>query len=179
MGVSILTTNEKGKCYKQTPLFASFNTSSALHIFIFFVSYRPTRMSASTDEDVCADRRGCLRRPMRMSASTDADLCADRCGWHELMFCTYRGCTCLKCTNQPRTTQISQELHKPTKNYTTPTSVGALIGGALVSSAPTNQELHQPTKNYTTPPLLVHLRQVHPLSNCAPQARTQKRGAVI
>ena len=66
-------TNEKGKCYKQTPLFASFNTSSALHIFIFSVSYRPTRMSAPTDADVCTDRRGCLRRPMRMSASTDAD----------------------------------------------------------------------------------------------------------
>mgnify|MGYP004692772423 CR=1 FL=1 len=155
MGVSILMTNEKGKCYKQTPLFASFNTSTALHIFIFSVSYRPTRMSASTDADVCVDRCGCLRRPMRMSAPTDADGCADRCGWHELMFCTYRG---------------------------------ALIGGALVSSAPTNQELHQPiknctnqprtaqinqelhkpTKNYTTPPLLVHLRQVHPLNNCTP-----------
>ena len=49
-------TNEKGKCYKQTPLFDEFNTSSALHIFIFFVSYRPTRMSASTDADVCADQ---------------------------------------------------------------------------------------------------------------------------
>ena len=66
-------TNEKGKCYKQTPLFASFNTSSALHIFIFSVSYRPMRMSASTDADVCTDRRGCLHRPMRMSAPTDAD----------------------------------------------------------------------------------------------------------
>ena len=66
-------TNEKGKCYKQTTLFASFNTSSALHIFIFSVSYRPMRMSAPTDADVCADRCGCLRRPMQMSASTDAD----------------------------------------------------------------------------------------------------------
>ena len=66
-------TNEKGKCYKQTPLFASFNTSSALHIFIFSVSYRPMRMSASTDADVCTDRCGCLRRPMQMSAPTDAD----------------------------------------------------------------------------------------------------------
>ena len=146
-------TNEKGKCYKQTPLFASFNTSSALHIFIFFVSYRPTRMSASTDEDVCADRRGCLHRPTRMSAPTDADVCADRCGWHELMFCTYRGCTCLKCTNQPR-------------------------------SAQTNQELHKPTKNYTTPPLLVHLRQVHPLnqlhpsSNC-PLKQEHKKGVQL
>ncbi|WP_440313670.1 hypothetical protein [Leyella stercorea] len=34
--------------------------------------HRPTRMSASTDADVCVDRYGCLRRPMRMSASTDA-----------------------------------------------------------------------------------------------------------
>ena len=133
------------------------------------------RMSAPTDADVCTDRCGFLRRPMRMSAPTDADVCVDRCGWHELMFCTYRGCTCLKCTNQPRTAQISQELHKPTKNCTTPTSVGALIGGALVSSAPTNQELHQPTKNCTNQPrttqhlpLLVHLRQVHPLNNCTP-----------
>ena len=134
-------TNEKGKCYRQTPLFASFNTSSALHIFIFFVSYRPTRMSASTDADVCVDRCGCLRRPMRMSAPTDADVCADRRGWHELMFCTYRGCTCLKCTNQSRTAQISQELHKPTKNYTTPTSVGA-----LETSAPPKQ-VHPSSRN--------------------------------
>jgi hypothetical protein len=35
--------------------------------------HRPTRMSASTDADVCTDRRGCLHRPMRMLASTDAD----------------------------------------------------------------------------------------------------------
>ncbi len=174
MGVSILTTNEKGKCYKQTPLFASFNTSSALHIFIFSVSYRPTRMSASTDADVCTDRCGCLHRPMRMSAPTDADVCVDRCGWHELMFCTYRGCTCLKCTNQPRTTPTNQELHQPIKNCTNQSR-----------TAPISQELHQPTKNCTTPPLLVHLRQVHPLNqlhpsnNCTPQARTQKRGAVV
>ena len=150
MGVSILTTNEKGKCYTRTPLFASFNTSSALHIFIFSVSYRPMRMSASTDADVCADRCGCLRRPMRMSAPTDADVCVDRCGWHELMFCTcrgctYRGCTCLKCTNQSRTAPISQELHKSAKNST--------------NQPRTTQHL----------PLLVHLRQVHPLNNCTPQ----------
>ena len=150
-------TNEKGKCYTRAPLFASFNTSSALHIFIFSVSYRPTRMSASTDADVCADRCGCLRRPMRMSASTDADVCVDRCGWHELMFCTYRGCTCLKCTNQSRTAPISQELHKPTKNYT--------------NLPRTTQHL----------PLLVHLRQVHPLNTCTPKqvhpsSRNTKKG---
>ena len=131
-------TNEKGKCYKQTPLFGFVNTSSALHIFIFSVSYRPTRMSASTDADVCADRCGCLRRPMRMSAPTDAD---------DISWCfamqrgtcrgTYRGCTCLrsalplararsaptnqelhqltkKCTNQPRSAQINQEVYKST-----------------------------------------------------------------
>ena len=160
-------TNEKGKCYTRTPLFASFNTSSALHIFIFSVSYRPTRMSAPTDADVCTDRRG----------------------WHELMFCTYRGCTCLKCTNQSRTAQISQELHKSAKNYTnqprttqhhlcwcTYRGCTCLKCTNQSRTAPTNQELHQPTKNYTTPPLLVHLRQVHPLSNCTPQARTQKGG---
>ncbi|WP_419521103.1 hypothetical protein [Leyella stercorea] len=28
--------------------------------------HRPTRMSASTDTDVCVDRCGCLRRPMRV-----------------------------------------------------------------------------------------------------------------
>ncbi|WP_278794119.1 hypothetical protein [Leyella stercorea] len=39
---------------------SDINTSSALHIFIFSVSYRP----------------------MRMSAPTDADVCVDRCGWH-------------------------------------------------------------------------------------------------
>ncbi|WP_417471160.1 hypothetical protein [Leyella stercorea] len=45
-----------------------------------FVSYRPTRMSAPTDADVCTDRRGCLHRPTRISASTDADVCTDRRG---------------------------------------------------------------------------------------------------
>ncbi|WP_278908756.1 hypothetical protein [Leyella stercorea] len=38
-----------------------------------FVSYRPMRMSAPTDADVCIDRRGCLHRPTQMSASTDAN----------------------------------------------------------------------------------------------------------
>ena len=167
-------TNEKGKCYTRAPLFASFNTSSALHIFIFSVSYRPTRMSASTDADVCTDRCGCLHRPMRMSAPTDADVCADRRGWHELMFCTYRGCTCLKCTNQPRTTPTNQELHKPTKNYTN-----------QPRTAPTNQELHntnQELHNTTSVGALetsAPPKQVHPLSNCTHQARTQKRGAVV
>ncbi|WP_278863777.1 hypothetical protein [Leyella stercorea] len=51
---------------------------------LFFILHRPTRMSASTDADVCTDRRGCLHRPTRMSASTDADVCIDRCG------CSYR-----------------------------------------------------------------------------------------
>ena len=62
-------TNEKGKCYKQTPLFASFNTSSALHIFIFSVSYRPMRMSASTDADVCTDRCAPLGVHLYISAT--------------------------------------------------------------------------------------------------------------
>ncbi|WP_455053623.1 hypothetical protein [Leyella stercorea] len=35
---------------------------------------------ASTDADVCIDRRGCLHRPTRMSASTGADVCIDRRG---------------------------------------------------------------------------------------------------
>ncbi|WP_456084769.1 hypothetical protein [Leyella stercorea] len=47
---------------------------------LFFILHRPTRMSASTDADVCTDRRGCLHRPTRMSASTDADARIDRCG---------------------------------------------------------------------------------------------------
>ncbi|WP_418788074.1 hypothetical protein, partial [Leyella stercorea] len=34
--------------------------------------------SASTDADVCIDRRGCSYRPTRMSASTDADARIDR-----------------------------------------------------------------------------------------------------
>ena len=158
MGVSILTTNEKGKCYTRAPLFASFNTSSALHIFIFFVSYRPTRMSAPTDADVCTDRCGCLRRPMRMSAPTDADVCVDRCGWHELMFCTYRGCTCLKCTNQPRTTPTNQELHQPIKNCTN-----------QPRTTPTNQELHNTTsvgalETSAPPKPTAPLKQLHPSS---------------
>jgi len=41
--------------------------------YLLFVSYRPTRMSASTDADVCTDRRGCLHRPTRMSAPIDAN----------------------------------------------------------------------------------------------------------
>ncbi|WP_302824967.1 hypothetical protein [Leyella stercorea] len=40
---------------------------------LFFVLHRPTRMSASTDADVCIDRRGCSYRPTRMLVTTDAD----------------------------------------------------------------------------------------------------------
>ncbi|WP_419515368.1 hypothetical protein [Leyella stercorea] len=36
--------------------------------------------SASTDADVCTDRRGCLHRPTRMLVSTDADARNDRRG---------------------------------------------------------------------------------------------------
>ena len=60
-------------------------------------------------------------------------------------------------------------------------SGGALVGGALVSSAPTEQGLHQlskmctnrtecaPTNWYFT--WLVHLRQVHPLQACSRRTR--------
>ena len=37
------------------------------------------------------------------------------------------------------------------------------LGGALVSSAPTEQEVHQQSKKCTNRATLVHLRQVHPL----------------
>ncbi|WP_455053785.1 hypothetical protein [Leyella stercorea] len=42
------------------------------HLLLYISSSSPSRI----------DRRGCLRRPMRMSASTDADVCTDRRGWH-------------------------------------------------------------------------------------------------
>ena len=42
-------------------------------------------------------------------------------------------------------------------------SLGGALGGALVSSAPTEQEVHQQSKKCTNRATLVHLRQVHPL----------------
>ena len=77
-----------------------------------------------------------------------------------LFLCVFfRGCTCLKCTNQPRTAPTEQEV---------------LSGGALVSARlcrlpeqevhqPSKQELHQQNKRSINIALLVHLRQVHPL----------------
>ena len=42
-------------------------------------------------------------------------------------------------------------------------SLGGALGGALVSSAPTEQEVHQQSKKCANRATLVHLRQVHPL----------------
>ena len=55
---------------------------------------------------------------------------------------TCRGCTCLKCTNQP----VEKSPNQP------------------VEKCP-----NQPVEKCTNQPLLVHLRQVHPLSNCPNQ----------
>ena len=63
----------------------------------------------------------------------------------------FRGCTCLKCTNQARAAPTKQELHQPSKSCTN-----------QARAAPSKQELRQPSKSYINIPRLVHLRQVHP-----------------
>ena len=100
----------------------------------------------------------------------------------------FRGCTCLKCTNQARAAPTKQELHQPSKSCTNqaraaPTkqelhqpskSYTNQAGGSFrgctclkctnkVRTTPTKQEEHQPSKSYFNIARLVHLRQVHPL----------------
>jgi len=60
--------------------FSYFYWLQQILIYLFLLLFGKTNnvvvaffCSASTDADVCTDRRGCLHRPTRMSAPTDAD----------------------------------------------------------------------------------------------------------
>ncbi len=61
-----------------------------------------------------------------------------------------RGCTCLKCTNQPVEKSPNQPVEKS-------------------PNQPVEKCTNQSVENCSNQPLLVHLRQVHPLSNCPNQ----------
>ena len=67
--------------------FSYFYWLQQILIYLFLLLFGKTNnvvvaffCSASTDADVCTDRRGCLHRPTRMLVSTDADVCIDRRG---------------------------------------------------------------------------------------------------
>jgi len=60
--------------------FSYFYWLQQILIYLFLLLFGKTNnvvvaffYSASTDADVCIDRRGCSYRPTQMSASTDAD----------------------------------------------------------------------------------------------------------
>ena len=69
-----------------------------------------------------------------------------------------RGCTCLKCTNQPVEKCPNQAVKK------SPNQAVEKCTNQPVEKCP-----NQAVEKCTNQPLLVHLRQVHPLSNCPNQ----------